>query len=144
MTQCNGCGGCCDPVVSPFTHRQLRGLLPIQMDAEQRINREFMLNHLTPISRREGLRRAPHLTQGGVTFAIFEGRPVEVWSQFYECDFYDPEAKACTAYEQRPPMCSGYPWYDGRPDPSAALPGPCEFHLDVGRKPTPVTIRPRE
>ena len=147
MTKCNGCGGCCDPVVASMTHDDLRRILPIQLDAEQAENRQFMLNHLTPISRGEGLRRAPHLTQGGITFAFVAGRPVEVFSVFYECDFYDRETRSCQAYDARPPMCSQYPWYGGRPDPSAALPGPCEFHLDVGRVPVPfdpTQRKPRE
>lgn len=141
MTGCNGCGACCDPVVSPFTLDQLRKLLPIQLDAEQRENKAFMLAHLTPITRREGLDRSPYLTQGGITYITVGGRMVEMFSNFYDCDFYDRATRSCTAYEQRPPMCSQYPWYGGIPDPSAALPGPCEYHLDVGRTPVPNPTR---
>lgn len=29
----------------------------------------------------------------------------------YRCDLLDPETRLCTAHEDRPPICRGYPWY---------------------------------
>lgn len=141
--ECNGCGGCCDPVVLPYTKDDVARMPPWQLDEAWRLNRAFILAHLTPMPRRQGLERAPHLTQGGNTWALLGGKPVHVVSHFYSCDRYDPEARACTAYDERPPMCRDFPWYGGQPDPSRSLPHACEFHREVGREPVPVEISPR-
>jgi len=66
-----------------------------------------------------GGRRAPNGTTKGWT-----------------CDRFDPETWLCTAYEERPPICSDFPWYD-RP----------AGHVDGGRWPLRCTFwadRPAE
>lgn len=138
-----GCGACCDPVVSPFTLDMLRRIPPWELDEDGRADRAFMLEHLTPLPRREGIARARYLTQGGVTFGMIAGELVEVWSQFYSCDRFDPETRRCTAYDERPPMCRDYPWYGDPPDPRKALPTTCTHLTELGRQPVPVEITPR-
>lgn len=141
----DGCGACCDPVVSPFTPDMLRRIAPWQLDEDGKADRAFMLEHLTHLSRREGLARARYLTQGGITFGSIDGGRTmyELWSQFYSCDRFDPESRQCTAYAERPPMCRDYPWYGDPADPAKALPDTCTHLAEVGRQPVPVTITPR-
>ena len=47
------------------------------------------------------------------------------------CDGFNPTTRACTAYENRPPICSGFPWYGKAPDPQRALNLTCAFIADV-------------
>jgi Fe-S-cluster containining protein len=61
------------------------------------------------------------------------------------CDAYDPVNRLCGAHEQRPPVCSDFPWYGRDPngeasrDIAAALPPQCSFNADVaGRRMLPV------
>jgi Fe-S-cluster containining protein len=116
--------------MTPWTQAEIRDLGPDQMPAE---NKRWALEDLTPINRREGLRRSPYLTDGGVTILGDErtGEAVMVWSRFYECRHYDRENKRCMDYENRPPVCRDYPWYGQAPDPLKSLPLECSYREDV-------------
>jgi hypothetical protein len=60
------------------------------------------------------------------------------------CAKFDQHARTCTAYDDRPPICSGYPWYDDAPDPGRySLDPVCAFHADV-RTVLPLTVVNRE
>lgn len=133
--ECNGCGACCDPVVLPYTQRQVAGMLPDEyLTADER---RFVLEDLTPITRRDGMARASYLS-AGVTVMGQPGSPESVvlaWSAFYTCRHYDPETRRCGNYANRPRMCREYPWYGDGPDPAKALPGPCAYRADRGETP---------
>lgn len=47
------------------------------------------------------------------------------------CDAFDTATRACTAYADRPPICSGFPWYGRDPDPRRPLDHTCAFVADV-------------
>lgn len=47
------------------------------------------------------------------------------------CDVFDPDTRTCTAYEDRPPICSGFPWYGAEPDRERLLDPCCTFNADV-------------
>lgn len=143
-TECNGCGGCCDPVTSIFTPSDLARLPP---DAVDDRTRRWLLHDLERIPRREGLAASPHLTGGGRTTFSMDGRtgqPVVAFSVFYRCRLYDAESRRCTDYDNRPQVCRDFP-FEGRQgaeltewDHAAALPFECSFRADIGQ---PVTIR---
>jgi Fe-S-cluster containining protein len=52
------------------------------------------------------------------------------------CDVFDPATRLCGAYEQRPPVCSGYPHY-GSPltleegSAGTRLPTVCTFNAEI-------------
>lgn len=131
-----GCGSaCCNPVVLPFGPADLRDPRVLAgMDARTR----KWVGELVPISRREGLRRAPYFSQGGATFGIVDGVPVVAFSCFYECPRFEVETGRCGDYANRPDICSGYPWYGEAPDPAKAIPPRCSYVADV-----PVQFRNR-
>lgn len=56
------------------------------------------------------------------------------------CDRFDSHARRCTAYADRPPICSGYPWYGREPSIERAevLDLMCAFQADVGRTALPI------
>lgn len=129
--ECNGCGGCCDPVVLPYSRNEIARALPSEFDDPEL--RRFVLEDLTPIRRRDGLQRASYLS-AGVTVLGRPGDPDSTflaWSFFYECRHYDRENRRCLNYENRPSLCRGYPWYGEPPDPSKALPVECSYREDL-------------
>jgi len=134
MTQCNGCegsevAGCCSPVMLPFSRIDAETAPPDKMEPE---NRRWVLEDLTPISRREGLRRTPYVESGLTIYGNeHTGESYWFWSFFYECKHYDAATKQCMNYENRPPMCKGFPWYGEAPDPLKSLPEHCSFKKDV-------------
>lgn len=138
-----GCGACCDPVawvVPP-------GLVETLTDgrvADDAMWRDVLWarGHFTYVPRREGLARASYLSDGVMVLGN-EHVALDVVTYFYECDAFDREARTCTAYGDRPPMCSGYPWYDDAPDPTKSVPEVCGYLPDVGRVPVTITPRPK-
>lgn len=146
MTECNGCGGCCDPVVSSITPLDMAKFAPWQIDER---TRRWYLEDLTPLPRKVALERLSWMTGGGKTaFGMGpDGIPVIAFSMFYECAQYDRETRTCRDYDNRPQPCRDYPFEDrtGKDlthmDRAAALPPECSFRADIGQ---PVEIRPKE
>jgi len=141
----DGCGACCDPVVLPFGPADLRRLTAMDLGVEDYV---WMKNHLTPMTRREGLQRAAYLTQGGkTTFSLdAQSQPEVGWSYFYECDLFDTETRRCSDYEHRPPTCRGFPWYDDDTasdqwNKAKALPTTCVHRAAIGQPVEPVPVR---
>ncbi len=63
----------------------------------------------------------------------------------YSCDQFDTETRLCTAHDERPPVCRGFPWYgrppedEGRQPVAASLSPRCSFNADVpGRAMLPI------
>lgn len=113
-------------------------------DAVSDADRRFILHDLEQLPTRAGLARAAHfhgrldrLGQVNLeTHEVTEPRqPV-----FYRCPHFedDPESAEyglCRNYDDRPPMCSGFPWYGRGPDPRKGLPLDCSFRIDLIEKP---------
>lgn len=60
-----------------------------------------------------------------------------------QCRFYDRERQACGAYDSRPPLCRGYPWYGREPSPEAVvLDRQCSFWADIPAAQRPADARP--
>lgn len=143
MTECNGCGACCHPfqmVHGPLSNKlgrviQHDGSLGALVDPDELA---FAREHLTPISRREGLRLA--YWSSGFSEMIVDGKLVLTPAHYYKCDRYDVETRRCTDYDHRPDCCRQYPWYGRAPDPRADLPPTCSFNADVGRPVEPIPV----
>lgn len=132
VTACNGCGRCCDPVALPFTQQEAARCLPDMMDPA---NRRWVLDDLTPIRRKDALAMVRDYMHGGKSsFALTPTAPAQVmFTHFYSCRHYNPESRQCEAYDMRPPICEGFPWYDQSPDSSKAIPPECSFNADIGQ-----------
>lgn len=85
MTECNGCGSCCDPVF--LTHA-----MAVKRETLLTPQGDQLREMLTPLG--------PSKSGEGIVF---------------ECMHFDKHERRCTNYEGRPEMCSGYPWYGGAP-----------------------------
>ncbi len=49
--------------------------------------------------------------------------------RLYSCDRFDPQTRLCTAHEDRPPICRGFPYY-GRETITVDLPEQCSYRDD--------------
>lgn len=69
------------------------------------------------------------------------------WSevrQIWRCLKFDADERTCTAHDDRPLMCSNYPWYGGEPTGTAINPRftGCSYWLDVPAADRPAGTRP--
>jgi len=115
---CNQCGACCRVLTleqSPEAVRAtaaIAGVLGIPSDAV------FAAKHWHPLTRAEALQRNPFYTSRLAPDA-----------HLYGCDQLGTDGR-CQAYEERPLVCRGYPWY-GEPARVMALPHPdCGYAID--------------
>lgn len=111
MTDCIRCGGCCDPVTLDDENYQ-----KIKFRAEAAPPPEHMDAHLEAVWLLE------HWT---LTETVVGG--VEM-----RCDQFDPTTRLCTAHDERPQICRGFPWYQRDPEGAniAGLPR-CSFWADL-------------
>jgi Fe-S-cluster containining protein len=96
---CNKCGKCCQAIWLAANKKQVKEILvrdPNNTDAK------FIFNNWKRISKKEALKTNPHIT----VFTKEKG-------YFYKCDKYDHKNKRCGDYENRPKVCSGFPFYEG-------------------------------
>ncbi|HUX71232.1 MAG TPA: YkgJ family cysteine cluster protein, partial [Cellulomonadaceae bacterium] len=128
------CGNCCDPVtidadaIDPWRdwldYWRAGGVEDVtDSDGDPADpTYRFIAEHMTEISNEDGV----------VSFA---------------CSFFDKVTRQCGAYDQRPPMCSNYPWYGDEPadriakNPYQCVDG-CSFLLDVPPGARPEGSRP--
>jgi Fe-S-cluster containining protein len=111
---CNQCGACCRALTLEQSPEEVRataavaGVLGIPSDAV------FAAAHWHPLTREEAMRRN--------LFYVSQLRPE---AHLYYCDQLGEDGR-CMAYEERPLVCRGYPWYGQAP---RAMPLP---HADCG------------
>ncbi len=134
MTECNGCGSCCDPVVLPYT--------PLDAAEDYTLDdrtRQWVMYDLKPMSRRQVLEREPWLLDKSTRLSASPDGGDLFVPYFYSCRWFDPAERSCTNWNDRPAPCRAYPWGDAEPVKTAALPPSCSFRADIGQ---PVYVRP--
>jgi Fe-S-cluster containining protein len=100
---CNGCGDCCNPVTLAPGYRQRI----LDWDFDWPPNED-------------------DLAVGIWAFELEARGHDEAGNEQWTCRHHDPDV-GCTAYEDRPPICSGYPWYDGYVPRTTKLPARCGY-----------------
>lgn len=60
----------------------------------------------------------------------------------WSCDAFDPVERLCTAHEDRPPVCSNYPWYGRAPVKGPVTNPRCSYLLDLAPADRPAGARP--
>ena len=107
------CGDCCDPVWYPFGPADIRQSAATTRAADL----VFAAAHWHATGERDD-----------------DGRHA------YRCDRFDRETRLCTAHDERPPICRGYPWYDdvhrgasdrAGPRQLVVLPARCAFREEL-------------
>ena len=98
-----GCtGACCAAFYVQYTLQELR-------TREDVLDGPFIADMVIPLSPKEARERARRF--GGARDRTF---PWKLRGHYFACRHWDEESRLCTVYEQRPRMCSGYP-YEGAP-----------------------------
>src|SRR5436190_1374195 len=119
---CNGCGACCKVLLleqSPEEVRQMAALTRVLGIPSDHI---FAAEHWRPLTRAEATALNPFYTSR---------LPAD--AHLYTCDRLGADGR-CTVYEERPPVCRGYPWCDGAPPSSASHAAPRTWRVS-GRAP---------
>ena len=112
---CSACGDCCDPVWFSLGPADLRQGAVTARTEPHASNLAFAARHWQ--------------ATGAVDR---DGRHA------YTCAAFDPQTRLCTAHEDRPPVCRGYPWYDRPPTRAEPrLPDRCSHHADLIDLPWP-------
>ena len=116
---CNGCGACCRVILleqSPEEVRQMAALTRVLGIPSDHI---FAAEHWHPLTREEAMRLNPFYTSR-----------VRADAHLYTCDRLGADGR-CTAYEERPLVCRGYPWYDERPREMPLADPECGYGVDL-------------
>ena len=111
MTECNQCGNCCDPVYIGGD----------QMKVIDEWDRYTAAGGEVEAGGDIGFLRAH--------WRLLDRRPDG--SASFACSFFDPASRTCQAYDLRPKVCSGYPWYDREPVDDGRLNPACSFNEDI-------------
>lgn len=103
INRCNHCGMCCRTICLRYSKKEMKR-------ADYSEERAFILKHWKRISRKKALELNPYLRtlieeyiKGGVTL------------YWYSCEYLGNDS-LCTNYENRLPVCSGYPFYGNEPN----------------------------
>jgi Fe-S-cluster containining protein len=83
----------------------------------------FAAEHWRPLTRTEAMERNPFYTSRLPSSAYL-----------YACDRLGPDGR-CTAYDERPLVCRGYPWYGQPPRTMALADEECGYRVDIPEAP---------
>jgi Fe-S-cluster containining protein len=117
--ECNGCGACCRVLTleqSPAEVQQIAALTRVLGIPSDHV---FAAEHWRPLTRAEAMERNPFYTSR---------LPPD--AHLYSCDRLGADGR-CLAYEDRPLVCRGYPWYDQPPRAMALADPECGYLVDV-------------
>src|SRR5262249_28868361 len=105
MGSCTGCGACCRVIVLAESPEEVRQMAALTRVLGIPSDHSLAADHCQPIAREEAMQKNPFYTS----------RPPP-GAHLYTCDPLAPDGR-CTAYDDRPLVCRGYPWYDQPPRP---------------------------
>lgn len=122
---CNMCGKCCEAIHIPHSMEKVKRIASIGYSADAK----FIAENWIPISREEAFTINPYLAakakEEHAGQLLNEGH-------YYTCTKLDKETKLCTVHEERPPICSGYPWYGKMPNIHEVLYDEnCSYKVDI-------------
>jgi Fe-S-cluster containining protein len=123
---CNGCGACCRVLTLAESPEQVRQMAALTRVLGIPSDHQFAAEHWRPLTRDEAMRRNPFYTSRLPSDA-----------HLYACDRLGDDGR-CTAYDERPLVCRGYPWYGAPPRDMVLADPECGYLVDV-----PDRSRPR-
>lgn len=102
--KCKRCGLCCKCILVNYSHRRFFADIESKMSGVKFSgDLLFVLNNFVPISEDEVRAINPFVLR-------FKKENDE--RGFYKCIKYSDDTKGCSDYENRPKVCSGFPFYD--------------------------------
>lgn len=132
MTECGRCGDCCRVVGLDSTQDHVRQRVAKRTArGGPGISRQerWVLDELAVISYEEALQRLP-----GLALQEQEAPGTVTGRELYRCKNFDETTDLCMVPDDKPPACSGFPWYGqeipGAPHSMIAYPR-CTFRADL-------------
>lgn len=136
MTECSKCGNCCDPVNIGWHPEgdKIKYYLPLP---DPRSDAGWKKWGRTKQSRRSAIKGWLTAKFVSKNWHVIDGPedvndPEGSWKA--TCDYFDKNTRLCTAHDDRPPICSDYPWYGQAPTRELAdrnINNICSFMADV-------------
>lgn len=93
QNHCNKCGKCCEAIFLQHTKKEVKGY-------KNNADAAFILKNWERISKKEALEINPHLAEWETKRHFF-----------YRCAKFDKNTRLCSVHEDRPRVCSRYPFY---------------------------------
>jgi Fe-S-cluster containining protein len=119
MSWCNQCGACCRVLTLEQSPEEIQAMAAVTSVLGIPSDMPFAAEHWHPLTHAEALQRNPFYT----------GRlPAD--AHLYSCDQLGANGR-CTAYETRPLVCRGYPWYGETPRDMELPDADCGYRYDV-------------
>ena len=110
---CNRCGDCCNPIKTSWSPEEIAVKLGTkEIDENGSRDFTFIANHWSCISRDEDDR-----------------------TYDYQCNKFNRVTRMCEAYDERPPICSDFPYYGKEPEDGRSFEKNCSFWWDVKDRP---------
>jgi Fe-S-cluster containining protein len=128
LNLCNRCGACCRVLVLAQLPEEVQGMAAITRVLGIPSDFQFAAEHWHPLSRVEAMERNRFYTS-----------QLPEDASLYWCDQLGSDGR-CQAYETRPFVCRGYPWYGQPPREMPLADARCGYGYDVVR--TTVIERP--
>jgi Fe-S-cluster containining protein len=116
---CNGCGACCRVIFLEQSPDEVQRMAALTRVLGIPSDHAFVAEHWRPLTRDEAMQRNPFYTSRLAPDA-----------HLYTCDRLGDDG-ACMAYDERPFVCRGYPWYGQAPRPMALADEECGYRVDL-------------
>jgi len=119
MSLCNQCGACCRVLTLQQSPEEVRATAAITKVLGIPSDTIFAAEHWHPLTRAQATERNP----------FYVSRlPADAY--FYACDQLGADGR-CMAYETRPLVCRGYPWYEQPPREMELPDQDCGYFYDI-------------
>lgn len=142
MTECSRCGNCCERIYTGWNLEYLgkraaaweKGPDPtkslVEFEEWLRKDEGWGTESLETMLRvrKEAVENYAFVKTHWVSR---NSTPPEDGHENWNCTMFDTETRMCNAHEDRPPVCSGYPWYGHKPKRDADLSPQCSFNADI-------------
>lgn len=107
--ECRKCGKCCETLVLFYPFEDIR-----KMAEKGNPDAKFSVENFTEISREEAFRKNPYFETW--TYKIMDDNGFIAGgidrAHFFTCRRFDSASRICIAYDERPDICKGFPFYD--------------------------------
>ena len=117
--ECTGCGACCRVLTLEQSPEEIQQMAVLTRLLGIPSDHQFAARHWRPLTRDEAMARNPFYTSRLPTGA-----------HLYTCDRLGDDGR-CLAYDERPLVCRGYPWYDQPPRAMALADPECGYRVDL-------------
>lgn len=125
MGECNGCGACCRTILLDQAPDEIQQMATLTRVLGIPSDHQFVAEHWRPLTRGEAMERTP-----------FYVSRLPADAHFYTCERLGADGR-CSAYDERPLVCRGYPWYDEPPRRMPLADPECGYRVDAPLDPEP-------